>query len=297
MTQTALQSNIIDLNSVAKSLAKNKLLYTKNDLAKLLRKKIDVVIEDYFIDLEKENYRVRHRSTIYNPVIGRFLSEDPHPGDTVNPMTIFNKYSYSGNNPIMNVDPDGREFFTIGLIISAIIGGITASSNGGNFFEGALIGAAAFTAAFFAGPAMATYLGLKGTAALAVSAFTGGITGGAVGGLGHNMLGLETFGDGFAVGFGLGVSGGSAGYYDNINSFKVVSASKVALHPLVKIACAGLLAYIVYQGGLLIKNGALEKIINDPKLNYTPEAPVQKSETELILEGTKSGNEGGQCYA
>jgi len=43
----------------------------------------------------------------YDPMVGRFLSVDavgPSPGNVFN----FNRQSYGNNNPIFNVDPDGR---------------------------------------------------------------------------------------------------------------------------------------------------------------------------------------------
>jgi RHS repeat-associated protein len=43
----------------------------------------------------------------YDPVTGRFLSVDPvtpAPGNAFN----FNRYGYGNNNPIINIDPDGR---------------------------------------------------------------------------------------------------------------------------------------------------------------------------------------------
>ncbi|ACA38666.1 hypothetical protein J2D69_02700 [Lysinibacillus sphaericus] len=43
----------------------------------------------------------------YNPDTGVFLSRDPVRGDTMTPIS-FNGYSYTNNNPVMNVDPSGK---------------------------------------------------------------------------------------------------------------------------------------------------------------------------------------------
>lgn len=46
------------------------------------------------------------RARYYDPVIGRFISRDPFPGDTKAPLTL-NRYSYVENNPVNKVDPSG----------------------------------------------------------------------------------------------------------------------------------------------------------------------------------------------
>ena len=43
----------------------------------------------------------------YDPVTKRFLSEDPESGSTQEPISMV-KYVYAYNNPVMNIDPDGR---------------------------------------------------------------------------------------------------------------------------------------------------------------------------------------------
>ena len=42
----------------------------------------------------------------YNPMAGRFLSVDPGPSDLRRPQS-WNRYVYTDNNPVKNVDPDG----------------------------------------------------------------------------------------------------------------------------------------------------------------------------------------------
>jgi len=48
----------------------------------------------------------------YDPVIGRFYSNDPVGYTGANPVMSFNRYMYANNNPYKYVDPDGRFIFT-----------------------------------------------------------------------------------------------------------------------------------------------------------------------------------------
>ena len=43
---------------------------------------------------------------MYNPYLGRWFCADPA-------MQLLNPYAFCGNNPIVNVDPDGEFFLTI----------------------------------------------------------------------------------------------------------------------------------------------------------------------------------------
>lgn len=60
----------------------------------------------------------------YDPVIGRFLSVDPvdFMGSGYNPA-YFNRYAYSGNDPINNLDPDGQFFGAAGKLVKLAIKG------------------------------------------------------------------------------------------------------------------------------------------------------------------------------
>lgn len=60
----------------------------------------------YMYDKEISMYYLIAR--YYNPEHGVFLSVDPDPGDSDDPVTQ-NGYTYADNNPVMNVDPDGHK--------------------------------------------------------------------------------------------------------------------------------------------------------------------------------------------
>lgn len=59
----------------------------------------------YMYDKEINMYYLIAR--YYQPEHGVFLSADPDPGDTDDPLTQ-NGYTYADNNPVMMVDPDGH---------------------------------------------------------------------------------------------------------------------------------------------------------------------------------------------
>jgi RHS repeat-associated protein len=71
----------------------------------------------YRFDVETGYYYLQSR--YYNPQVGRFISADGLVGETGNLLTQ-NMYAYAGNNPVMNVDPNGDSFLLI-LLISALI--------------------------------------------------------------------------------------------------------------------------------------------------------------------------------
>jgi uncharacterized protein YcfJ len=55
----------------------------------------------------------------YDPVIGRFYSNDPVGYTVKNPVMSFNRYMYVNNNPYKYTDPDGE--FLLGIAIGAVI--------------------------------------------------------------------------------------------------------------------------------------------------------------------------------
>ena len=78
----------------------------------------------YYYDTETELYYLQTR--YYDPETGRFLSADDI--SYLDPETIngLNLYAYCGNNPVMNVDPDGTLLWAFYLLLGVltVAGGI-----------------------------------------------------------------------------------------------------------------------------------------------------------------------------
>jgi RHS repeat-associated protein len=74
----------------------------------------------YYFDKETGLYYLLAR--YYNPKKGVFLSLDPEPGDSDDPLTL-NGYTYAVNNPVMYFDPDGNRRAVINIGIKAVVKG------------------------------------------------------------------------------------------------------------------------------------------------------------------------------
>jgi len=76
-----------------------------------------------------------YRARYYQPVLGRFLSEDP-----IDLNGGANLYAYVGGNPSSYIDPYGKFIFNlgaagVGAAIGGIAGGLTAYLQGGSFSD------------------------------------------------------------------------------------------------------------------------------------------------------------------
>lgn len=82
-----------------------------------------------------------YKSRYYDPELGRFLQADTLIPGTGDPQSL-NRYSYARSNPIMYSDPSGHVWtFVAQVAIAAVIGGVGAELQGGDFWEGAKRGA------------------------------------------------------------------------------------------------------------------------------------------------------------
>ena len=71
----------------------------------------------YFYDTETGLYFLKSR--YYDPYIGRFLNMDSVSCAEPTAINGLNLYAYCGNNPVMNVDPEG-DSFTVFLVVALV---------------------------------------------------------------------------------------------------------------------------------------------------------------------------------
>jgi uncharacterized protein RhaS with RHS repeats len=134
----------------------------------------------------------------YDPVIGRFYSNDPvdfmRHMQKGNPTMGFNRYAYANNNPYKYTDPDGEfiQAIAIGAAIGAFAGGAVEAyeqyQSGGSFDGGKIAGAALDGAVVGAssvgmGKVVGTLASVPGAGAIAkgIATTVGAVQGAAVG--------------------------------------------------------------------------------------------------------------------
>ncbi|MEC7276949.1 MAG: RHS repeat-associated core domain-containing protein [Bdellovibrionota bacterium] len=176
------------------------------------------------------------RARYYDYNTGRFLSEDGYSGNTTDPKTAINKYTFNHNDPVNRTDPSGNISFkgiletglyAFGGSLFGNLGSITAALYNVNtsnefsdgertFINTAAIAVASFgagmAAGFAVGAAIGLYTGTVATVAIGAmaGAVVGGIVGGAVGG-GISVLSGGAFSDGVANGILIGMIAGAIG--------------------------------------------------------------------------------------
>ncbi|MEM9668052.1 MAG: RHS repeat-associated core domain-containing protein [Pseudomonadota bacterium] len=128
----------------------------------------------------------------YDPVIGRFLSTDPV-GFAEGGPGYFNRYAYTMNDPVNNIDPDGRTPFVVaacaavpacrgaaGATVGAIVGGgaslVNQTRDGRAGIDFGRVGTDALKGGAVGGVSATT---LNPKAGIGTSAVLGGLDGGA----------------------------------------------------------------------------------------------------------------------
>jgi len=98
-----------------------------------------------------DNFGARYDSSI----LGRFMSPDEAFADQhpANPQS-WNLYTYTGNNPLRNIDPNGRGIIDLQALAAKVsswfTGGVKRDGGAGNFAKNNAIGAAKGTGSFLA---------------------------------------------------------------------------------------------------------------------------------------------------
>lgn len=147
--------------------------------------------QEYEPELAVYNYRAR----VYDPALGRFLAPDPMGQQN-------SAYAYVGNNPIMNLDPDGQWFglddliaSAVGAVVGVAIEGVSQAIQGefspAKLAVAAAAGAAAGETTLYAGPV------------------AGAAVGGALQGAGNALVDGESAGDVLKA----GLEGGATGVF------------------------------------------------------------------------------------
>jgi uncharacterized protein RhaS with RHS repeats len=179
----------------------------------------------------------------YDPAVGRFLSVDPV-GPAAGNAYNFNRYDYANNNPIVNIDPDGRCSWcavTAGAVGVALGGaliaggidimiqkhyhpdqpidktqvGIAATAGALTAVSGAVLGAAALEGTLTVGQAVLRQAAINGAVGAAGSASNNLAKGQPVSGeAALNAAGANIAGSLISSGF-TGLTGGFAGASQN----------------------------------------------------------------------------------
>jgi len=98
----------------------------------------------YYFDTETNLYYLQSR--YYDAEVGRFISPDDLNNMQLDTINGLNLYAYCLNNPIMYIDPTGKFFWLIPILIIGIVAaatvvagtikGIDVAMKGGNFWDG-----------------------------------------------------------------------------------------------------------------------------------------------------------------
>lgn len=234
----------------------------------------------YYYDIETGLYYLNSR--YYDPSTGRFINADGLNFLEQDKINGLNLYAYCGNNPVMNIDPNGNFFLSFliagilfGAISGAVVGGIKASKNGtsilGGALGGAIMGGAMGGLLVFGGAVgLGVVIGINGMGGLLLSSAVGIIAGWAsysieAGFNGNwNILefgsaGISGFLKGFTT-FTIGIIGGSIGANDKmiLNLFlrNAITLDKNITYSIAKILL-GRKMFLSPIGEFVLKTGII----------------------------------------
>jgi RHS repeat-associated protein len=149
---------------------------------------------------------------IYDPVVGRFLSPDPHVQDPYNTQS-YNRYSYTLNNPLKHKDPSGYFFKKIGRFFKK--------------YWRPIVAIAATVVTFGAAtPLAAGLVASAGLSGVAATVATGAIAGAASGFVGGTISSGSVKG-GLQGALGGAVSGGLGGYFGSTWNLERVATQAI----------------------------------------------------------------------
>ncbi|HXH76167.1 MAG TPA: RHS repeat-associated core domain-containing protein [Bacteriovoracaceae bacterium] len=129
-------------------------------------------------EFDEESGLYYYRARYFDPGIGRFISEDPHPGILSIPSTYSSSYVYGLNNPIRYTDPSGEIIpaIIIGAMIGAVANAYFNRDNGKSFLHNLAVGAVVGGLSAGVGAGVAAGIGWY------IGGWAGAIIGGAAGG-------------------------------------------------------------------------------------------------------------------
>ena len=200
----------------------------------------------YYFDTETGFYYLQTR--YYDPEVGRFINMDSI--DYVNPEIIngLNLFAYCNNNPVMNVDPEGKwSWKSVLKVVLAV----------------AIVAAVAVVAVATAGTALGVI-----AAGAAIGAAAGFVVGGTVGAIGAAATGQDIF-DGFADGAFTGTIVGGVNGALNAMAPGIGGSSSAVLANVGSIALSSGKAAATVVGGSYLFSKHNPGMSNKPPVSWT----------------------------
>ena len=213
----------------------------------------------YYYDTETGLYYLQAR--YYDPVIGRFISPDDV--DYIDPEAIngLNLYAYCGNNPVMNIDPTGHDFWSwllggllvIGVtILTAGIAGAAAWAIGATYASIKAVAIGSIVSGLIAGGTNLVVQGITSNwqtvdyGSLALSSFVGAASGAISAGFGQLSKGV-TYGAKLLAHKGAQVAVNTLTSWGGYVFSSAVSGKELTLDGFIRATLGGFIAGIGFN--------------------------------------------------